>query len=147
MHCYSIPDVPQLAGTYIWVASSPTRRVAEFDKRGRLDLNGELSGVVADSIHRLVDVIPTPLESKSLRPLLCNVLPHREPDVRDVGAGIHPGGSRVRRHCCIREVKAFDARGRVEIQRTDSEDRLTLIKWAGTVPATELVDRLFRRGV
>lgn len=91
-------DFARLAGTDIWVAMSPTRCVAELDKCGRLDLNSELSGMVADSVHCLVDVIPTPLEGSALRPLLGDVLPHREPDIRDVGAGIHPGGSRVWRH-------------------------------------------------
>lgn len=139
IHYYSMLDFPRLAGTDIWVAMSPTCRVAELNKCGRLDLNSELSGMVADPVHRLVDVIPTPLEGQALSPLLCDILPHREPDIRDVGAGVHPGGSRVRRHCFIGEVKAFDARGRVEIQRADTEDRLTLIAWTGTVPADELV--------
>lgn len=63
MYYYSMLGFPRLAGTYIWVAVSPTRCIAELDKCGRLDLNSELSGMVADSVHRLVDVIPTPLES------------------------------------------------------------------------------------
>lgn len=56
-------DSPRLAGTYIGVARSSTRRIAKLDKRRCLDLDCEISRMVADSIHRLVDAIPSPLES------------------------------------------------------------------------------------
>lgn len=55
-------DLAQLAGTYVGIARPPTRRIAKFDECGRLNLDSELSGVVTDTVHRLVDTIPSPLE-------------------------------------------------------------------------------------
>lgn len=100
-HLLSMFDLPQLAGTYVGIASPPTRRIAEFHKCGRLNLNSELSGVVTYTVHRLVDAIPSPLEGGALRPLVDNVIPHRDPNIGDVGASVHPGGSGVRCHCRV----------------------------------------------
>lgn len=135
---YSILDLPRLASTYVGVAVPTTRRIAELDKRGRLDLDGEVPGVAADPVHRLVDAVPAPLETRPLRPLLGDILAHRDPDVEEVGAGVHPGGGRVGRHCGVCDVEALDARGRVEVQRSDAPGGLALVVWTGVVPAIEI---------
>lgn len=114
-----------------------------MDKRGRLDLNGELSGIAADPVHRLVDTVVAKLETRTLSPLLDDILPHRDPDVRDVGASVHPGGRRVRRYRCICEEQAFEARGRVLIKSPDAKVCLALTKWTGVISAMKLVDNFF----
>lgn len=88
-------DLARLACTYVGVARSSTGCIATLNKGRRLNLDSEISGMIAGSIHRLVDAIPSPLESQALSPLICNVIPHRMPNIRDVGASVHPGRSRV----------------------------------------------------
>lgn len=98
-----------LASTDVGIAIPSTRRIATLDEAWCLNLNTKLSGVVAKSVNRLVDVVPYELEIGAPGPNISYILPHRSPDVFYVGTAVDPSSCAVRCNARVFKDKRIGA--------------------------------------
>lgn len=104
-----------------------------------MNLDLELPSVIANSIDRLVHVIPYPLESGTLGPQINDILPHRVSHIRNVSAVINPSSCGVRSYGRVLKVKSIGTLRITKVQSADVPNGLTRIVGTGIISIHELV--------